>query len=60
MTINLDLRKRPNLAHPGMAWRDHVVLSPTSYGCADCGQWFTFARDLVLHLCEERDYDSAH
>lgn len=55
MTIRVDLRKRPNIAHPGQAWKDRPILAAESFGCADCGQWFAFARDLVTHLCEARD-----
>lgn len=45
MTMRLDLRTLPrNLGR--------TFLRPDLFGCADCGQWFQFARQLVQHDCE--------
>lgn len=57
MTINVDLRKRPNLAHSGRAWRDRPNYASEPFGCADCGQWFPSATGplgLIAHICHER------
>lgn len=48
MTIRLNLTKRYDL----MPGQQRVLISPTPFGCADCGLWFQFARELVAHLRE--------
>ena len=50
MTMRLDLRTLPT----GLR---RTFLRPDCFGCADCGRWFQFARQLVLHVCPERDYE---
>ena len=55
MTMRLDLRKRPALFLPGRAGLERTVLAAQPYGCADCGRWFQFARQLVEHRCEACD-----
>ncbi len=51
MTLRLDLTKRRDL----MPCSHRVLISPTPFGCADCGRWFQFARELLLHPCEARE-----
>lgn len=44
---------------PGFV-RGRALLETNIYGCADCGEWFQFHRELVQHIlhdCPERDYE---
>lgn len=54
MTMRLDLRKRPDPAQPGRAMLEKTIISPRPFGCADCGQWFQFAPQLMAHVCQAR------